>query len=211
MANFDLENIFWQSVRFERLNKYYSQLAILSKAKVPDGIFVELGVFKATSLVRLASYLKFLYPTATPTFYGFDAFGRFPRPSQEYSSDAKFLDKFERDAGDGLSIQEVRELLMKDGVDNVQLIKGDISETFPAFLRQVSKKICFLHVDLDLYEPTYFALVNALPYLTNGSIIMFDDYLKVESATDAINLFLDSNQLKIQCFDGSSQPYFTVI
>lgn len=56
---------------------------------------------------------------------------------------------------------------------NVTIVKGFVPETFSGF---TDSKICFLHLDLDLYEGYKYTLEFVWPRLVNGGIIVLDDY-----------------------------------
>ena len=59
---------------------------------------------------------------------------------------------------------------------NVIPIKGWIQDTLPSFLlNNKEKKINFIHMDVDTYESTVFILKEIKPYLTKGSVILFDE------------------------------------
>jgi len=47
-----------------------------------------------------------------------------------------------------------------------------------------------LHLDLDVYNPTSFALNSLFKYVTPGGIILLDDYKSIKGATIAINEFV---------------------
>ncbi len=51
-------------------------------------------------------------------------------------------------------------------------------------------KISFLHLDMDVYEPTLFALEQCWDRIVNGGIVMIDDYNAVFGATKAVDEFL---------------------
>ncbi|MCF3593761.1 class I SAM-dependent methyltransferase [Rhodobacteraceae bacterium LMO-12] len=60
--------------------------------------------------------------------------------------------------------------------DNVTLIKGMVQDTLPAYLKETGKApFSFVHMDMDTYTPTRFALDAIRPRLTKGSIILFDE------------------------------------
>jgi O-methyltransferase len=70
------------------------------------------------------------------------------------------------------SYEDVKRLLANDSVA-VNLIKGLI----PATLADVkTNKICFAHIDVNLYEPTLAATEFCLRRLVPGGIMVFDDY-----------------------------------
>lgn len=59
---------------------------------------------------------------------------------------------------------------------NVSLIKGWVQETLPKFLQEtIETPFAFIHMDMDTYTPTKFALESVYARLTTGSIILFDE------------------------------------
>jgi hypothetical protein len=57
--------------------------------------------------------------------------------------------------------------------NNVTIVKGFIPETFKDF---TESKLCFVHLDLDLYEGYKYTLDFVWPRLVSGGIIALDDY-----------------------------------
>ena len=64
--------------------------------------------------------------------------------------------------------------------DNVIPIVGWIQDTLPKFLNEKQPKICFIHMDVDTYESSKFILEKIKPFLTNNSIILFDEIYNFE-------------------------------
>ena len=58
---------------------------------------------------------------------------------------------------------------------NIDLIVGYIQDTLDDFLKSHNPKINFIHMDLDTYESTKYALEKLKPYLAKNSIILFDE------------------------------------
>jgi hypothetical protein len=57
------------------------------------------------------------------------------------------------------------------------LIKGDIEETMPKFLKEnPGFKASFIYIDVDIERPTYYALKYLWDRLLPGGIILFDEY-----------------------------------
>jgi hypothetical protein len=57
-----------------------------------------------------------------------------------------------------------------------EIVKGDATRTFPAFLKRNPQTIVALaYFDFDLFEPTRDCLKELVPYLTKGSVIGFDE------------------------------------
>ena len=59
--------------------------------------------------------------------------------------------------------------------DNVHFIKGLFQDMLPDFLKDKNEKITFLHIDCDIYEGAKSVLDNCNKYLSNNSIIVFDE------------------------------------
>lgn len=57
--------------------------------------------------------------------------------------------------------------------DDFILVEGWIQETLPKFK---PKKIALLRLDMDLYDPTLFALEQLYPRLSKGGVLLIDDY-----------------------------------
>ncbi len=61
-------------------------------------------------------------------------------------------------------------------IKKFELIKGDVTQTLPAYLNRHQETVVSLAVfDLDLYAPTKSVLETIQPYLSKGSILVFDN------------------------------------
>ncbi len=58
----------------------------------------------------------------------------------------------------------------------MRLYKGRVQDTFKSFIEKNNKKIKFLHLDMDLYEPTNYVLKNIKKNLDINSYILMDDF-----------------------------------
>jgi O-methyltransferase len=56
---------------------------------------------------------------------------------------------------------------------NINYVKGWVDDTIP---NNLPEQICFAHIDVDLYEPTYHSLKYIIPRMVTGGIIVIDDY-----------------------------------
>ena len=59
---------------------------------------------------------------------------------------------------------------------NVALVKGWFSDTLKAEVAQTVREIAFARVDCDLYEPCVACLDYLAGRLSNGAILVFDDW-----------------------------------
>ena len=192
--SFEYENGFYITSRPSRLAKSIAHYELYKKIVDLPGDVVECGVFKGASLIRFATYREMLESQQSRKIWGFDAFGEFPK-DVSMVEDAEFIKKFESDAGNGISVDELNAVFDKKGFSNINLVKGNILETLPEFTnKNKSRKIAFLHIDVDVYEATYAILEMLYDNVVNGGVIVFDDYGTVQGATNAIDNFFSENR-----------------
>ena len=129
---------------------------------------------------------------------------------QEIKEDNNFALYHDRKTGIGLKEKVLKKFLKKKNFKNFQLIKGNIEQTIPKFLKKNKKlKISFLHLDLDVYKPTSFALEKLYKKVSKNGIILIDDYGQLKGATKATKNFLKKNKkLKIQRLSFNKRLYF---
>ena len=180
-------NFIWHSDA-SRLKKFIYQYEIFKKTKNLKGSVVECGVFKGNSLIRLLTYNSILNKKKnTKKFFGFDTFSKFPK--SKFHSDQKFIDEWTSSAGQGIRKKELKKIIERKKFKNVKLIEGNIFKTLKPAITRYIKKISFLHLDLDTFDPTYYALNTLYKKIEKGGIILVDDYDTVEGATVATNKF----------------------
>ena len=207
----DYENGFYWFSSPSRLNKLLAHYELYKMiAKLPGDIF-ELGVYKATSLIRLATIRATLENDEARRIVGFDAFGKFPTNNLSLKSDIKFISTFEEEGGDGLNINETKKILEAKRFSNINLIEGNINETLPKYLADnPHTRLSILHLDMDVKEPTTFALEMLYEKVVGGGLIILDDYNQVAGATDAIDEFIKEKRLKLQKLPYYNIPSFIV-
>jgi hypothetical protein len=160
----------------------FAALYELFKLTLPvKGSIVECGVFRGASFMTFAQLSAALEPTnLTRRVYGFDSFGGFPavspqdRPDQTGASAGDLAADSYAELCELLAIYDTDRFL--GHIPKAKLIRGDVTETIPAFLdthRHLVVSLLFL--DLDLYEPTLVALRNFLPRLPKGAVLAFDE------------------------------------
>ena len=182
----EAENVFYLRGEPSRLGKLLAHYEIYRKITALPGAVVELGVYKGASLVRFAAFRSLIENDFSRPIHGFDAFGAFPRERVESALDRAFIDSFEGERGEGIAKADLEAILAGKPFRNVHLHEGNIFETVPRLLQSdPALKISLLHLDVDVYEPTAFALQQLLPRMVRGGIVMFDDYGLVEGATRA--------------------------
>tara|TARA_B100000579_G_C22693350_1_gene786164 strand:+ start:223 stop:936 length:714 start_codon:yes stop_codon:yes gene_type:complete len=123
-----------------------------------ESLFLEFGVFKGDSINLFAKKLK----KVNSEIFGFDSFKGLKDEwmTEEFNPPGTFDLK-----GKKPKVEE-----------NVKLIDGWVEETAKNFLSKNSKKIAFIHFDLDTYNSTSFVLKLVKNDLQPGTIILFDEF-----------------------------------
>lgn len=205
----DFENGFYWFSPKTRINKMLAHYELYKSILGLPGHIFELGVYKGASLVRLATYRDALENDYSRKIVGFDAFGEFPTEGLNVKDDLEFIDTFETAGGYGLDIEEVSTLLNLKGFENFQLIKGNVFDTLPAYLEtNPETRLSFLHLDMDVKEPTDFALEILYERVVPGGLIVFDDYNAVAGETISVDDFSKKYKLKIEKLPFYNVPSF---
>ena len=124
-----------------------------------DGSFAQVGVYKGGT-AKLISMVR----NPSKSFYLFDTFEGLPKndPNIDYHEQGEFA------AG----LDEV--LLLFEGDSKVKITKGIFPET--AGIIPKPEKFAFVYSDVDLYDSNHAVLNFFYPRMTQGGVIMFDDY-----------------------------------
>ena len=172
---------------------------------------MEFGVFKGTSLIRLAAFRNLLENDFSRKIIGFDAFGKFPVEGLTLNSDKDFVKYFEEIGGEGLSVDIMEKLIERKGFRNVELYAGNVFETLPAYLiENPALRISILHLDLDVMEPTEFVLDLLYSRLVPQGIVIFDDYSTVEGESIAVDSFIKKHHVNLRKMTYCNIPTYFV-
>lgn len=174
-TKWEIEN---KSESYEYFKKYYGNSVLFTSVeKIRDfvinkileknkyklnenDLFLEFGVFKGESLNFFSNKLK-LYSSK---IYGFDSF-------DGLSHD--WLGNINHSAKTFKTSQ-----IPPHDKEKIELVVGNVFETLDKFIEERIKrqnlKIVFIHMDLDIYEPSSFVLKKIKPFLKSGAIILFD-------------------------------------
>ncbi len=141
------------------------------------GSIIDLGVFRGASFFTWTKLMETFCPGDRHRLvYGFDHF----KGLSDYAKqdDGSASTPFTCDG------QELRDLVafhnqdtMVPGIRRCVMIEGDVLETIPRFvLENPGVRIALLHLDMDLYRPTKFALEQLYHLVIKGGVICFDEY-----------------------------------
>lgn len=142
---------------------------------------------------------------------GFDTFGKFPETN--FKKDSKSRKNFIKIAGDtSISKNQLVNVLKNKGITKkIELIKGDIIQTIPQYIKSHPKlKISLLNLDTDIYEPAVTILENLYPRISKGGILILDDYKVFPGETKAVNDYFKRKKISIKKFPFSKTPYYII-
>lgn len=144
------------------------------------GVIMEFGVFYGRDL----SVLQGLRGMLEPYHYlrkiiGFDTFEGLTELVEKdgkmgAKGDFKLPEDYETYLSVVLQYHENKSPLSH--IKRTKIIKGDVSETLPKYLKDHPETIiAFAYLDVDIYEPTKKILELIKPYLIKGSVVAFDE------------------------------------
>ena len=158
--------------------------------KVP-GDTAECGVYLAASSYLICSFIA---QSALPkTHHLFDSFEGLSAPTPQ---DSSYWQPNDLKADFGEAAQRLSPF------KNVQFHKGWIPERFNEV---ADRRFSFLHIDVDLYEPTRDSIAFFYPRMSAGAVIVCDDYGQstCPGATKAIDEYLrDKPEKMVMLSDG---------
>jgi hypothetical protein len=175
-----LEN-FPKYVRRQHLKRFLAMYELFKRVLHVKGSVVECGVFRGFGLMSWAKLSTILEPeNLTRRIYGFDTFAGFPSVSD---ADQSGFAKSKVGDLEASSYDELKALLAQYDKDRflghipkVELVKGDIGSTLPAFVESHPHLVVsLLFIDCDLFEPTKAALEVLIPRMPKGAILAFDE------------------------------------
>jgi len=176
---------------FDRLYIIYQCIKHIRKLFYSDTNieFVEVGVYKGGSSYFIANIAKHffnenIFLSCVDTFEG--------------HQEIDLINGLDSDHGQGTFIDTSYETVKNylSTFNFVQITKGRIQENTEIFN---DKKIHFIHLDMDIYEPTIFSLKFFDKILVKNGIILLDDFgfNSCPGVEKAINNFDQSNYFSV--------------
>ncbi len=175
-----------ENMHTDHLWKQSRHLDLLSLVEIVlkkgiEGHFAEAGCWKGHSsymISKLISENLEKYDQKKIEFHIFDSFEGLSEIKDEDTN----VKKLEKNRIDHIRKQFISdEKFLKEKVlknfDFIKIHKGWIPEKFD---KVKNEKFSFVHIDVDLYEPTKQSLEFFFPRLVNGGIIICDDYNQFE-------------------------------
>ncbi len=117
------------------------------------------------------------------THHGFDSFAGLSQPAaaDRVASHETYWQEGDLDSSEAIAARTLSDY-------DVRLYRGMIPDRFPEV---ADRSFCFVHIDVDLYEPTRDSVSFFYDRLTHGGIMLLDDYgfATCPGATKAIDEF----------------------
>lgn len=128
------------------------------EASKRSGVFLEMGVYNGRSINKFTKTL--LKSDPAREVYGLDSF----KGLEESWSATDHYREFNLDG------------VTPKGIDlRVKIINGRVEDVLQDFLDLKNPSFALIHFDMDLYGPTKFAIEKLIPYLSSGTLILFDE------------------------------------
>jgi len=208
---FDYENNFYLSCDMTRISKILAHYELFNKVIDIGGEIVECGVFKGASLARFAMFREIFTNPFSKKIIAFDVFGKFPQT--KFKDDVKVRKNFVKEAGENsISKPQLLQVLKNKGITKwIELVKGDITKTVPAYIKKHPElKISLLNLDTDIYEPAVTILEHLYPRIVKGGVLIIDDYGTFPGETKAVDEYFKNKKVKINKFPFRTTPCYLV-
>lgn len=153
--------LFFDSENLRSYDRKYTIWQFMKYVKHIPGDTAECGVYKGATSWFICDRIK----DTTKTHFVFDSFKGLSNPEEK---DGGFWSK-----GNLSATEEIFRINLNDFQNIIKIYKGWIPERF----HEISEKnFSFVHIDVDLYQPTYDSIKFFYPRLSKGGIIICDDY-----------------------------------
>ncbi|MFA5841409.1 MAG: TylF/MycF/NovP-related O-methyltransferase [Candidatus Paceibacterota bacterium] len=169
-------------------DRFYNLYSALDLVKDIDGDIAECGTYKGVSSFLICSKLK----KYNPEFTGkgvtlIDSFEGLSAPTKEDKLPQELTGLFTA------TVENLKEVL-KDFPD-VTIYKGWVPEVLKTI---EERKYKFVHVDVDLVEPTVGAMEYFMPRMVEGGVLVCDDYASNgwPGTKPGVDKFIEKNNLK---------------
>ena len=168
------------------------------------GDFVECGVWRGGNGILAKKVFEHLYSNKNVWMY--DTFEGMTEPTNfdveainQLSAQDKFLKSQTETHNEWCysSLEEVQKNCLDAGLDieSFSFLKGDVCETLKT-PKNIPEQISVLRLDTDWYESTKAELEILYPKLSNGGVLIIDDYGHWEGARKAVDEYFDLQKYK---------------
>lgn len=157
--------------------------------------FFEFGVYEGVSFKTWTEINK----NSKSRFFGFDSFTGLPEKWKT------FFSSFPKGTFD----TKGKLPLIKD--NRVNFIKGYFQDTLTEFLANfIPKNQIIIHIDVDLYTSSLFVLTSMDKHLTEGAIIIFDEFSSAHNEFKSFKNYSESYRKEYQVIGAVNDVFDTV-
>lgn len=175
----------------ERVLALRESVRYVSRAGIAGDI-CECGVWRGGSMMVIAITLAELGDTDR-CLYMFDTFTRPPDtgPRDGDGAQAELETALKDPWYSYLPVDEVRRHLEETGypADKLRFVAGLVEETLPA---EAPEHVSLLRLDTDYYSSTAHEMTHLYPRISEGGVLMVDDYGQFVGARDAVDEYFHS-------------------
>ena len=151
------------------------------------GDLMEAGVWRGGAIALMRAVLA-AHGEATRRVWAVDSFSGVPPPDPRFPQDFDTQFHFEMREELAVDLDSVKKAVDRYGLldDRIIFVKGNFRDTLPTI-----RGICLavLRIDGDLYSSTTDVLENMYPMLSDGGIVILDDYGPVVDSRRAVTDF----------------------
>ena len=193
----------------ERVAALQEAVRYVVTAGVP-GAMVECGVWRGGSMMAVAHTLRAMGSEGRD-LYLYDTFSGMPSPGERdvdllsgvSAADrrARHKDKLANDASipttlQLLPLEEVRRLMLETGypAERLHFVAGLVEETIPG---EAPEAIAMLRLDTDYYSSTRHELQHLYPRVSDGGVVIIDDYGRWKGSREATDEYLAEQGLHV--------------
>jgi hypothetical protein len=171
------------------ITRFLAHYELYRMVRDVPGSIVECGVYQGNSFFAFAKFLEIFHPgDRIRHVIGFDSFQGLRDFKEE---DGPFYPNRSKVVG-GWSASGFKEAFFKlldiyhrdafvPAAKRGIIVEGNILETVPNYVKQhPGLRISLLHLDVDVFEPTYCALEHLYPLVVPGGLVVLDEYAMME-------------------------------
>lgn len=147
---------------YHSIDRKYTVNQFLQLVTKVDGDTVECGVYKGATSYLVCKFIQ--EQQLAKTHHVFDSFEGLNKPGAE---DGHYWKEGNLATNEDVCRKNLA------AFDFVQYYKGWIPERFNEI---ADRKFCFVHIDVDLYQPTYDSVSFFYERMNKGGILICDDY-----------------------------------
>lgn len=171
---------------------FVDNLELCKKFSHINGCVIECGVWRGGMIAAMTEILG-----KNRNYYLFDSFEGLPEAksidgekAKNWQNDTKSPYFFDNCKAEEKFAKKAMEI---SGVKKYFIHKGWFKDTLPNFIPE--SKIAILRLDGDWYESTMECLENLYKHVTEGGLMILDDYYSWDGCSKAMHDFLSKNKL----------------